>query len=121
MRCGWRYTSGTGTTKQQYSQYESKGRHTSYTLHTNVNLVYNTFRQSFPYPLRQLDAHILSAAVHGDAIHDGVGPGEVDVFEDVGAVGPLLNDLAEERRAPLLDKDGFARLDVTDIAEAELA
>ena len=41
--------------------------------------------------------HIQAALVHGDAVHDGVGAGEVDVLKDAGR-----DDTASPHELPVL-------------------
>lgn len=71
--------------------------------------------------LGQLDAHVLSALVDRDAIHDRVGPGKVDVLEDVRRVGQPLGNLVELRLATLLDEDRLTGENVAHVLEAQLA
>lgn len=68
----------------------------------------------------KLLAHVLSAAVHRDSIHDGIGAGEVNILEDVGSIGLLRNNLVELRFPVLLDKNSLSREDIPEVAEAQL-
>ena len=85
--------------------------------HTNINLIYDLVTQDFPHPPGKLDAHILSTAIDRDAVHDSVGSRKVDILENVGGVRLLLDNLAENGIAALLNKDCLAWLDVADVAE----
>lgn len=68
----------------------------------------------------KLLAHVLSAAVHRDSIHDGIRAGEVNILEDVRSISFLLNNLVELRLPILLDKHSLSRENILEVAEAQL-
>src|SRR5260221_6619619 len=67
---------------------------------------------------RELRAEGLSDFVHRAAAHDGIGPREIDVFEDAGPRRPWWVRLVAVRTL-LVEHDDFAGLDVTDIFGAD--
>lgn len=87
---------------------------------TNINLINDLVTQDLPHPLGKLNTHILSTAIDRDAVHDSVGSRKIDIFENVRRVRFLLDHLAENGVAALLNKDCLAWLDVADVAETEL-
>ena len=50
--------------------------------------------------------------IHGYAVHDGVGAGEVNVFKQAGVKAGVFDALAGVQRAVEFDEHGFACLDV---------
>lgn len=52
------------------------------------------FLQLSPHLERERVAHGHAGAIDADAVEDGVRPGEIDVFEDVGGEGGGRGDLA---------------------------
>jgi hypothetical protein len=69
----------------------------------------------------QPGAHVLAAGVDRDAVHDSVGPREVDVLKNIGSITLGWDYLVELRCAALLDEDGLTGKDVPEVAEAQLA
>ena len=68
---------------------------------------------------RELPTHVQPALVHGSRIHDRVGAGKVDVFEDAGREHGFGRALAAVERSAFIDEDGFAGQDVPHQLEAE--
>ena len=89
--------------------------------HTNIDLRNLLFSQDLPHLLRQLDTHVLPAAVHRNAINAAIRSSQVDVLEDVRGIRFRLHDLAEVDSAVLLAEDGLAGLDVDDVGESKLS
>ena len=69
--------------------------------------------------LAQLATHVEAGGIDGDLVDEGVGTGEVDVFEDAGVHLRVLRTLLGEELALLGDVDGLARGDVTHRLEAD--
>ena len=59
------------------------------------------------------------ALVHRNRVHDRVGSGKVDVFEDAGRENGFGRTLAAVERSAFIDEDGLARQDVSHQLEAE--
>lgn len=86
----------------------------------DVNVLDHVLAEHLAHALRQLQAHVLPAAVDGDAVHTAVGSRKVQVLEQVGRVRLGRHDLREAGGLALLDEDSLAGQDVDNVLEAQL-
>src|SRR5256884_1997477 len=73
----------------------------------------------FPYTTLFRSPHVQPALVHRNRVHDRVGSGKVDVFEDARREHRFGCTLAAVERSAFIDKDGLAGQDVAHQLEAE--
>ncbi|MNQ74601.1 hypothetical protein D3C85_893620 [compost metagenome] len=68
--------------------------------------------------LGQVFAHFQARGVHGSAVDDGVGTGQVDEFEHTRVQAGIVGALGAVQFLVCIDEDGFAGTDVAHEAEA---